>query len=65
MVMYMKVNGSMTKLMEKELIPMLMELTTMETGLMISNMDTEWSPGLMVPSMKAIMLMVKKKAKES
>ena len=42
-----------------------MELTTMVIGQMTNNMVLEWSHGQMVPSMKVIMSMEKKKAKAS
>ena len=51
--------------MVKEAIHMLMELTTMEIGLMISNMALAWSHGSMVQNMRALTLMAKRRVKES
>lgn len=42
----------MTRLMEKELIHMLMVPITKETGLMTSNMELGWSHGQMEQSMR-------------
>jgi hypothetical protein len=64
-VTYMKDNGSMIKLMVKVLIHMLMEPTITVIGLMINNMDLVWSLGQMVLNMKVIILMVKKRERES
>lgn len=63
MEMFMKDNGLMTKLMEKEHILMLMVHSITETGSTTNNMDSVWNLGLMVQNMKAITLMERKKAK--
>ena len=55
----------MIKLMEKEHTHTLMVLTTMETGSMISSMDSVWSRGPMVQSMKVTMSTVRKKVRAS
>jgi hypothetical protein len=49
---FMKVNGLMIKLMEKELILMQMVLIIMEIGSMISNTDLAWNHGQMGLNMK-------------
>lgn len=63
MEMFMKDNGSMTKLMEKEHILMLMVHSITEIGSTINNMDSVWNLGLMVQNTKAITSMERKKAK--
>lgn len=55
----------MTKRMERALTHMLMELITMEIGLMISSMAGEWNLGLMVPNMKVSIRMAKKTVEEN
>ena len=62
-VMFMKANGSMIKLMEKVLTPMLMVHTTMATGSMISSTATVWRAGPMVPNMKETTSMERRKEK--
>ena len=47
MVMYMKVNGKMTKLMAKDFIPTLMGQDMKESGEKISNMVMELKDGQM------------------
>jgi hypothetical protein len=64
-VIFMRANGSMIKLMEKVLILTPMELITMVIGLMINNMVSEWSHGLMGLNTKVTISTVKKKAKEN
>lgn len=51
-VMFMKVNGRTTKLMDKEHTLMLMVHNTLASGRKINNMATGKKPGLMVPSIK-------------
>jgi len=63
MEMFMKDNGSMTKLMEKEHILMLMVHSITEIGSTTNNMDSVWNLGLMVQNTKAITSMERKKAK--
>lgn len=63
MEMFMKDNGSMTKLMEKEHILMLMVHSITEIGSTINNMDSVWNLGQMVQNTKAITSMERKKAK--
>ena len=63
MEMFMKGNGSMTKLMEKEHILMLMVHSITEIGSTTNSMDSVWNLGLMVQNMKAITSMERKKAK--
>jgi hypothetical protein len=65
MEMSTKENGSMIRLMAKELTHMQMEPTIMETGLMISNTDLEWNLGLMERNMKESTKMERKMGKES
>jgi hypothetical protein len=55
MVMFMRANGSTTKLMEEEFMNIWTELSTQENGEMIGNMDMALSAGSMTPDMKAIM----------
>lgn len=50
---YTRVNGVMTRPMARELIRMPTEHFTTETGWKTSSMASAWSPGQMVPSMKA------------
>lgn len=64
-VTFTKVSGSMIKLMVKVPTLMLMELTITVIGSMISNMDLVWRVGQMVQNMRVIILMERKKAKES
>jgi|LauGreDrversion4_2_1035121.scaffolds.fasta_scaffold649269_2 hypothetical protein len=52
---FMRENGLLTKLMEKELTHMPTEPITMETGWMISSMVGAWNRGQMEPSTKANM----------
>ena len=61
----MKDNGKMIKHMEKEHFYMSMELIIMVIGLMINKMELVWNVGKMDPNSKEIMLMAKKKVKES
>ena len=63
MEMFMKDNGSMTKLMEKEHILMLMVHSITEIGSTTNNMDSVWNLGLTVQNTKAITSMERKKAK--
>jgi hypothetical protein len=65
MVMCTRAIGSMIKRMGRELTHTLMVLSTMETGLMTSNMDGAWSPGLMEQSTRASTKMERKTARES
>lgn len=62
---FMKVSGSMTKLMVKVLIPMPTEPTIMEIGSTINNMVSEWNPGLMVLNMRETISMERKREKEN
>lgn len=64
-VTFMKVNGLMIKLMEKELILMQMVPIIMVIGQMISNMDSVWNHGQTEQSMKETIQTVRKKEKES
>lgn len=59
----MKANGSMIRPRDKAPILMQTEHTMKESGSTTSNMDMESNHGLMVPDMKVIMKMVKKRAK--
>jgi hypothetical protein len=52
MVMYMKENGKMIKLMAWGFIHIWMEQDTMECGLMINNKDLVLKNGLMEQNMK-------------
>lgn len=52
MVIYMRENGSMIRLTERECTPMQTVLSTMEIGLMTNNMEREWNNGQMELSMK-------------
>ena len=65
MEMSMKVSGIMIKLTGKAHTLMLMELTTMETGLMTSSTDGEWSRGPMAPNTKVSIKMAKKMEEEN
>ena len=65
MAISMKDNGKMIKHMGKEHFYMLMEHIIMVIGSMINKMEQVWSVGKMEPNLKVIMLMVKKKDKES
>lgn len=49
---YMRVNGSMTKHVEKEHIPIKMEQNTLDNGNKTNKMDLESSNGLMVKSIR-------------
>ena len=64
-VTFMKVNGLMIKLMEKELILMQMVPIIMVIGQMISNMDSVWNHGQTELSMKETIQTVRKKERES
>ena len=64
-VTFMKVNGLMIKLMEKELILMQMVPIIMVIGQMISNMDSVWNHGQTEPSMKETIQTVRKKERVS
>ena len=63
MVIFTRVNGVMTKHMEKALTHMLTVLITTVTGSRISSMAMAWNLGQMVPSMKVSIGMVRKTAK--
>jgi flagellar motor switch protein FliM len=65
MVMCTRAIGSTIKRMGRELTHTLMELSTMEIGLMTSNMDGAWSLGPMELNMRANTRMERKTAKES
>ena len=65
MVIYMKENGWMIKLMVGGCIPMLMELNIMENGRMTSNMGKVLNPGLMVLYMKENTTKVKRMEEEN
>ena len=54
MVPYMKAGGKITKVMAKEELSMLMEMSTMECGWMTKLMDMVFIYILMEPSMKGI-----------
>ncbi len=64
-VTFMKVNGLMIKLMEKELILMQMVPIIMVIGQMISNMDSAWNHGQTELSMKETIQTVRKKERVS
>ena len=64
-VTFMKVNGLMIKLMEKELILMQMVPIIMVIGQMISNMDSVWNHGQTEQSMKETIQTVRKKERVS
>ncbi len=53
-VMYTKVNGKMTKLMEKEYIPKMMGQVIQENGFRTFSMDLGFKNGLMDLLMKGI-----------
>ena len=59
MAIFMRGSGSMTKLMDMELISMQMGLLMLENGTKISNTDTASKNGLMVPSMRASIKMAR------
>ncbi len=63
MVIFLKVLGKMTKLMELAFINMLMEQLIMENGKMIYSMDLGQRHGLIIADMKEIMKMGKNKDK--
>jgi hypothetical protein len=64
MEIFIKVNGKMGWLMELELFVILREVSMMENGLKISNMERELNIGIIIRlSMKEISLKVKKQEK--
>lgn len=64
MEIFIKVNGKMEWLMELELFVILKEVSMMENGLKISNMERELNIGIIIRlSMKEISLKVKKQEK--
>jgi len=65
MVTSTKVNGSMTKPMEKEPTLMQMERNMLASGKMISNMARDWKPGQIALCMKATILKEKSMVKEN
>ena len=64
MEIFMKDNGKMIKLMEKEFILMLMEQCMKENGKMINSMDLEQKTGLIMLIMKEHIVKAKNMVKE-
>jgi hypothetical protein len=61
MEIFIKENGKMGKLMDKDVLLILMEACMMVNGLMINSMDTEQKVGIIIKSNTRVILFMEKR----
>jgi hypothetical protein len=61
MEIFIKENGKMGKLMDRDVLLIIMEACMMGNGLMINNMDTEQKVGIIIKSNTRVILFMEKR----